>query len=375
MVKITKNIIVVSNGHGEDAIATNIIVELQKKVANVDISPVNLVGSGGMYRHIGLQPCFDNPIFPSGGFIRNVFDGFKDIQAGLINHILFQYRYIKKIGQHADMVIAVGDIFALWMAASSRCKSLYFLPTAKSDMFMRHNALEKWFIKRHVKKSYPRDQKTTNSFLKNGLNAAYFGNPMMDNLKTETKIFNDNNQEFIVAILPGSREEAYKNCLYCLKLIQNCAGDNAITWCLAKADSIELSKIAALSGWTIIADQSLTYLKDPLSDSKLFISNNFKAVINQADACIGLAGTANEQAAFLEKPVICFEGFGPQTTLKRFQEQRQLMGKNIVVCQPRSIENIVTTLKENLVKNKQYIKNQTASEQIADDLYKNFDIT
>ena len=57
---------------------------------------------------------------------------------------------------------------------------------------------------------------------------------------------------------------------------------------------------------------------------------------------------ANEQAAFLGKPVICFEGFGTQSTMQRFQEQQKLMGKNIILCKKREIPLIVDQVKIHL---------------------------
>ena len=56
------------------------------------------------------------------------------------------------------------------------------------------------------------------------------------------------------------------------------------------------------------------------------LQNAFGDVINNADIVIGLAGTANEQAAGLGKPIISFQGTGPQTSKKRIIGQEKLLG-------------------------------------------------
>lgn len=52
---------------------------------------------------------------------------------------------------------------------------------------------------------------------------------------------------------------------------------------------------------------------------------SFQELINQSSGVIGLAGTANEQCIGCGLPVFCFPGTGPQTTVKRFLQQRQLL--------------------------------------------------
>ena len=78
-------------------------------------------------------------------------------------------------------------------------------------------------------------------------------------------------------------------------------------------------------------------------------TDQFKSVINQSSLCIGLVGTANEQAVYLGKRVVCFEGFGPQTTLQRFKEQQKLMGDLLTVCEHRDIKLIVNEVEKGLI--------------------------
>ena len=87
------NILIISNGNGEDLIACNLIKHLPKD-ANFTVIP--LVGEGHAYKKIGLYPAFRNKKMPSGGFIRNFFDLVKDIAAGLLTQHWHQRAVIKQ---------------------------------------------------------------------------------------------------------------------------------------------------------------------------------------------------------------------------------------------------------------------------------------
>ena len=105
-----------------------------------------------------------------------------------------------------------------------------------------------------------------------------------------------------------------------------------------------------------------------LSDIKhCTLSSQFKTIINKADVVIGLAGTANEQAAFLGKPVLCFPGFGPQSTAQRFEEQQKLMGSNIHFVNSQNKDVLLTKLNELINQEKQPLPttNQNAAQAIA----------
>ncbi|MAH80184.1 MAG: hypothetical protein CMP39_00650 [Rickettsiales bacterium] len=364
-----KKILIISNGHGEDVIASNLIKELKEQCPEYELAIVALVGPGKAYKKVGYQPSHINPSFPSGGFIRTIKDLVLDLKAGILANMFNQRKHIKAISNKCEICIAVGDIFCLWMAANAKVENTYFFPTAKSDLFMKHSFIEKWLIKKIAKKSYPRDQLTTDSFIKDKLNASYLGNPMMDNLRTKRESIQLKADEILIGFLPGSRDEAYKNSQYCLKVAKKLIADNPkINCCFAKAESLDLNIIAKESGWKIDNKGQIPCLtKDK---TNIFFSNDFLSVINQATVIIGLAGTANEQAVFLGKPVICFEGFGPQTTLKRFQEQKKLMGDKVIICPKRDISLIVKAIHDNLSGPRKHIKNQAIAQKIVHDIVK-----
>ena len=52
----------------------------------------------------------------------------------------------------------------------------------------------------------------------------------------------------------------------------------------------------------------------------------FDAVLHESTVVIGMAGTANEQAAGMGRPVVSFVGAGAQTTPSRMIDQERLLG-------------------------------------------------
>ena len=127
----------------------------------------------------------------------------------------------------------------------------------------------------------------------------------------------------------------------CQKITQK---NTNITYICALPNTIKLSSLITLSNWTLQASKRIQRLISPDKTTAIIFSNNFLAVLNQANCFIGLAGTANEQALFLNKPVICFKGFGPQSTIKRFKEQQKLMGENLIICPHNTTEAISNTV-------------------------------
>ena len=340
------NVIIISNGHGEDIIACNIAKALQDRDASVTLSAYPLVGEGHSYTALNIPVKTSNTTFPSGGFIRSVKDIYRDLSQGLLAHIKYQRSCIKKAAKTADLVIAIGDIFCLWQARNSAHNTIFF-PTAKSDTFMPHSMLEKRLIRRFSSLVFPRDTLTTESLKKAHINTQFHGNPMMDRL-LDSNPLDCPTPHPIIGILPGSRDEAYENLAYISKIISRI--NTPVTPIAAISPSLDMQKLSAITN--------------------IAMTHSFKPLINQARIIIGLAGTANEQAAFLGKPVLCFPGSGPQSTPTRFQEQQKLMGPNIHFHNTQDSSALAHVAEELLKKSHQTLPTepQNAASKIADSI-------
>jgi len=306
-----KKVLVVSNGFGEDYIAGNVVTALRELQPDLHITAAPLVGQGKVYETQQLAPAIKNPQFPSGGFIRSGKDLFFDVKAGLLGHILKQKRRVKALSEASDLSICVGDIFCLWVGRHQH-KSI-FLPTAKSDTFMSHSFVEKMLMKAHCTAIFTRDQLTADALKKDELPAQFLGNPMLDNLLSNSTELPLDNRHPIIGILPGSREEAYANLESIKPIILELQKERPdIQWVISIAPQINTDKIG-----------------HSLHGLNVHLSTNFNEVISRAWAIIGLAGTANEQAVAVGNTVFAFPGKGPQSSPLRFTEQEKLLGKNL----------------------------------------------
>jgi len=79
------------------------------------------------------------------------------------------------------------------------------------------------------------------------------------------------------------------------------------------------------------------------------LQERFADIIAASDVVLGLAGTANEQAVGLGKPVVTFVGRGPQFTAKFLNTQKKLLDGAISVVprEPRAVADEVLDLLTN----------------------------
>ncbi len=328
---------IVSNGHGEDYIGSNLAKALIKQIPNSHIQLFPLVGSGLAYEQAGFEPGFKNTPFPSGGFVRNIRSIAGDFKSGLGSTLWRQRKTLCSAIQNSDLVIVVGDVFCLGMSKFRLSTPCFFLPTAKSDRFMKHSLIEYRLMKRWCQTIFPRDHLTTDSFLTHGLPAKWVGNPMMEGLERAR-----NAQASDIGLLPGSREEAYENLFLQLKIVEEIARERPslkfkIGWPLQLSiDTLE--KETEKWGWAVDQNQLVK------GSIEIPLVLDFVAFLKSCRVIIGLAGTANEQAAHVGKTVIAFEGSGSQSTLKRFLEQKKLLDDQLIVVDshdPLKISKIV----------------------------------
>jgi len=181
-----------------------------------------------------------------------------------------------------------------------------------------------------------------------GLDAVYLGNPMMDGLWQLQSPLSFDEDKPVLAMLPGSREEAYRNMAYILEVAQAIQYDHGCHLVWAKSPELSLTKFIThypKNTWSFGPNGD--WIRD-VHGTLVHIVSHFPDVLAVADVVIGLSGTANEQAMHVGKPVYAFEGFGPQSTIKRFREQKALMGGALHLIAPRDQAVILSAVSEAL---------------------------
>ena len=346
-----KNICVIANGYAEEMMASKLMSEIRKelqtqnKLENFQFVGGSLVSSGRWYEEEQFATFFTGGMTPSGGFPTRSFSGFlADLGAGAFL-TPFKFKSIIKgwSKYNLDIIIVVGDflLMALTIPALRNNKNvpMVFIPTAKSDYIQAHFKIEKKYIKKYARISFPRDQITAADFSAYGINAQYHGNLMQDllDLKTPTIL----SKEPVVALLPGSREESYGNLEMILSLLPNIK--TPIHWAFVQAGSLKketVNEVFLHKGWKCTnLDADIPIWGKNSQKVYCYPSTMFDTVALSCIFGISLAGTAGEQIAGLGKPIIGFKGTGPQSTNRRMEDNVKLLGKSFIYIEsyPRGV--------------------------------------
>ncbi|MFM5888285.1 MAG: lipid-A-disaccharide synthase-related protein [Dolichospermum sp.] len=399
-------LLVLSNGHGEDIIAVRIIQALQTLSSPPDIFVLPIVGEGHAYQKINVPIIGKVQNMPSGGFVyMDSKELIRDVSGGLIqltwNQIKSVRRWVRlqtSLGNQ-KAILAVGDIVPLLFAATSGA-NYAFVGTAKSEYYVRDEAgllprksksakwenfsgsiyhpWERWFMSRsRCQAVFPRDSLTTKILKKWSIPAVDAGNPMMDGLNpnfsrlgldrghTQDK---EQIRPLIITLLPGSRApEAYNNWEMIMVSVSTLVASlqPANSFCEAGTmiflgaiapglDCGILSQSLHIQGWRL-CDQSPLQIPDP--DSLTFNQKNAYLILTQAayneclhlgDLAIAMAGTATEQFIGLGKPAIAIPGGGPQYNAAFAEAQSRLLGISLIlVNQPSQVLPAIQSLLKN----------------------------
>lgn len=322
----------VSNGHGEDLIASEIIRHLR----GVEAVAYPLVGLGDAYPE-QVTRLGPRRVFPSGGFafrhgLRNLTD---DLRSGFIRFWFAQRRALAGQRGRFAVVLAVGDPYCLAMASRVRVPTV-LVASADSVLNVPYGRLKLRLLRRQARQVFTRDAPTAEWLALRGINAAYLGNVMLDCLHPSGSDFDITGDSPVVALLPGSRGDAVHNAVllaevasrvirtrpevrFVLSLAPTVDGD-AVCQAIRDAGGRAQEGEAALGGARTVA----------FGGARIEMTRAFADAIARAVVVVGLAGTANEQAAGLGKPVVAFPGPGPQFTAGFLEVQRRILGEALV---------------------------------------------
>jgi uncharacterized protein (TIGR03492 family) len=383
-------LLVLSNGHGEDIIAARILQALQSTPHPPEIFALPIVGEGRKYQELNIPVIGSVRIMPSGGFL--YMDGhqlMRDVRGGLLQLTWTQIKAIRywvntqKQAHRQCAILAVGDIVPLLFAWVSGA-NYAFVGTAKSEYYVRdetsllerhtkgarwenfsgsiYHPWERWLMTRpHCQAVFPRDSLTAKILKKMSVPAFDLGNPMMDGLEPtfpSQSFFRANAEQeelarpLVVTLLPGSRPpEAYNNWETMMVAVSSLMADlrensrNAV-FLAAITPNLNLDTLCQTlqySGWLsqdkiegnipINDPQALTFKQN--NAYLILTTNAYNDCLYLADLAIAMAGTATEQFVGLGKPAIIIPGEGPQFTPAFAEAQSRLLGRSVILV-PRA---------------------------------------
>jgi len=352
-----KRVLLISNGHGEDLLGAT-LAERLRDIPGLELAAFPLVGKGRAYTALGIPLVMPGRDFPSGGFLRNSLKNlFLDLRSGILGFTRKQVRALRANRDRFDLVVCLGDMYPLVLAGTCLRAPVFFLPTAKSDYIRAHKPVEVRLMRRFAAKVFPRDALTAAALAGQGLPAEYAGNLMMDALRFTDPGFPPRKEgEWIVAFLPGSRQEAYINmedlaavAVAFQELLGRKGERRTAGFWVALSGGLDFAEVAkhlAPLGWLARLPAageaeagvcgSLQYEGGrPASGGQsgglrmTVVKGRFADILAACDGVVGLAGTANEQAAGLGKPVVTFPGRGPQFTTDFARMQKRLLGEAV----------------------------------------------
>ncbi|TAM60962.1 hypothetical protein EPN52_03775 [bacterium] len=332
-----KRVLVVSNGHGEDAIALRLSRELRAREMAPELFPLVGLGpdAGAAAPLVGPRAAL-----PSGGIVAfgNVVNIVRDLRAGLAPLFTAQVRFLRRTGARYAAALAVGDAFCCMMARLSGVP-VFFVGTAKSVRVAPYGGFEANLL-RGAAGVYVRDEPTARSLAGRGVPASAPGNVMMDMLEGAPP---PGLAAPWLTILPGSREAAYEDARFLTRVARRLGAERALPVLISIADSVDPNRVAALlksEGWCVGAREG--YAFEACADGVCLLgwSGRVGSLLRPAALggggailALGQAGTANEQAAGAGVPVVAFEPGGAHRTGWYRMRQQRLLGEALDVVE------------------------------------------
>ncbi len=303
-------IFMIAGEESGDIHGANLIRQLQK------LTSVSLYGTGGgNLKSLGQEQYFSTDQMTIIGL------------DGIISNIPFIFRMFKTLEKKLeeikpDLVILVDyPGFNLRFAKKAHhvgCKIVYYIaPQVWAWHYSRVNKIRSYVDK--VLCILPFEEEI---FKKEGINATYVGNPVVDNIRyrfKEKKEFFDFYQfeedKPVIGLLPGSRKREIEN-LFPVMVETSAKFGNTFQYVLAKAAGVDLQLIEAfLGGSDIVIAENATY-----------------DIMRYADLLWVCSGTATLESALNGTPMILLYKVGKLT---------EFIGRYVVKTKFLGLPNII----------------------------------
>jgi len=241
---------IVSNGFGETYVALGVARKISRRGFTPLLFPLigNIRGVEGEVElcFIPNDTRFGGFAFWSiGNFLKTILSPL-DSKNEIANFLSF-LKQLRKNRDRIDKVLVIGDPFLLFVVRKSLLKDtkIIFLSLFKSELTEKHFWFEKKFIRKNVNVLITRDDYTAEVFSKIGVNAVFFGNPMVSSVEIKGIDLRENKDLKTLLLLPGSREYYAYNILVRMLYIIETVFDKYgfINVLCALSDTIDKKKI------------------------------------------------------------------------------------------------------------------------------------
>lgn len=332
------NVLFVSNGHGEAAIADRIALELHSLLPDATLDHLALVGDGKaeLLHDVGPRRAM-----PSGGLVAmgNVANIVRDLRAGLIRLTLAQYRFLRAQRGRYAAAVAIGDVYALAMTLLARAPTI-FVGTAKSVSVAPYGPLERRVLLRATER-FVRDEPTARSLRERGVPTEPAANVIVDLFASPDDPHAA--QATIgyapaIGLFPGSRESAYEDARFLTSVVREASETlPELGAVLSIAPSLGVERFAELArrdGWEVRRRDDAALPFALCLDGREVIRawrGWLGPILRRVSLVLGQAGTANEAAAAAGVPVVAFDRTGDARTQWYRKRQHGLLGEALAI--------------------------------------------
>lgn len=339
-VSSTRKLLIISNGHGEDAIAAQIVHRLPSGFA-VEAYPT--LGDGRAYA--GICPIVGpRAQLPSEGW-RNVKHSVaRDISGGGIATIWPGLRFIRAARDAYDRVLVVGDMIGVYGCWVTGHRAITYLDVYKTGFGRGYLGVDKLILRRTARTVFCRAAPLAESLKAAGIDARAAGNVMMDTIP-RTGLSLPRSRPLGLTLLPGSRAHATINFALQAAALAKLPADTLPDLFLAVAASVDIDQLAAAANLSRAPDASgLGRLRGGSLEILLVPGAALGDALDASNLVLSQAGTATVQAIGLGRPSITFQTAGDRPS--RFRDESRLFGdgRYVVAADPEAIAAALSNL-------------------------------
>ena len=305
MEKLKPNLMLASNGYGEDAIGVVLAKKIKERFKAAEVSAFAFVGSGTHYRNEGFRVLSPSIEMPSGGVIKYSIIAFvRDLRHGLGRSITSQMSALSSLYSRYRTPVCVGDVYLVASMLWGQGMKPVLVATAKSVHLSGHLSIEQFLLRHRSRFVWTRDSETAEELRAGGVNAEFCGNPVMDLINKDREGIDvwNGSANFKILLLPGSRPRTYEDAALILDAAKELSKRKKCSFVMVPAPMIDIDKlIENLDGWVLMPDSDM--LESEGVKVRIYKGEVADAAIG-ADLLIGLGGTANQLCAGLGIPVV-----------------------------------------------------------------------
>lgn len=319
-----RRILFISNGHGEDAIAAQIVRQMPP---GIEIHAYPTLGDGRAYDGV-CTIVGPRATLPSEGW-RNTRNSIaRDISGGGVATVWPGLRFIREARGQYDCVVVVGDMIGVYGAWVTGHRGIVYLDVYKTGYARSYLAIDRWILRHTARAVFCRAPSLAKALVQAGVEARAAGNVMMDTIP-RTGLALNRTKSVAATILPGSRVHALDNFALQAKALALIPAAQRPQLFMAVASSIPETELRALAG-----DLEITFVS----------GRSLGDALDASDFVISQAGTATIQAIGLGRPAITFRSTADRQS--RFDDESRLFGEArlAVAAEPGAIAAAIRLL-------------------------------